>query len=61
MLKLFAYIFMLPFYIMIFVIKAMFWIPLCLLGLIFDDGPGPRPPRQENAFYNKRSERYVWI
>ena len=45
MLRLFAYIFMLPFYIMIFVIKAMFWIPLCLLGLIFDDGLGPRPPR----------------
>ena len=44
MLKLFVYIFMLPFYLMIWFIKAIFWIPLILLGLIFDDG-GPGPGR----------------
>ena len=42
MLKLFVYIFMFPIYLMIWFVKAVFWIPLILLGLIFDDGgPGP--------------------
>gem|GEM_PF-4533240 len=46
MLKLFGYIFLLPFYLMIWFFKAIFWIPLILLGLIFDDGgPGPGPRR----------------
>ena len=42
MLKLFGYIFMLPFYVMMLFFKLIFWVPLILLGLIFDDGgPGP--------------------
>ena len=41
-LKFFIYIFMLSIYLMIWFLKALFWIPLILLGLIFDDGgPGP--------------------
>lgn len=38
MLKLLVYLFMFPIYVMIWVIKAIFWIPLVLLGLICDDG-----------------------
>lgn len=42
MFKLFGELFILPFRIMGWFLKAVFWIPLILLGLIFDDGgPGP--------------------
>lgn len=42
MFKLFFELFILPIRIMGWFIKAIFWIPLLLLGFIFDDGPGPR-------------------
>ena len=42
MFKLFFELFILPLRIMGWFIKAIFWIPLHLLGFIFDDGPGPR-------------------
>ena len=40
MLKLLVDIFLLPFRLIGWFIKAVFWIPLILLGFIFDDG-GP--------------------
>lgn len=40
MLKLFFELMIFPFRLTIWFIKAMFWIPLILLGLILDDGPG---------------------
>ena len=41
MFKFFFEIFILPSRIMVWCIKAVFWIPLLLLGFIFDDGLGP--------------------
>jgi len=40
MIKLFVNLILLPFKMMIWVLKAVFWIPLFILGFIFDDG-GP--------------------
>ncbi len=41
MFKLLFQIFLFPFKLMIWCVKALFWVPLILIGLIFDDGPGP--------------------
>ena len=38
MLKLIGYMFMLPIYLMIWFLKLVFWVPIILLGIIFDDG-----------------------